>query len=522
MYISNKIKEFFAGIIPSLGKLADRFKKISSFIYRNFLSVIFFGFIVNNLIALHQRIHSLAISPDEIDSAHNSWSVFNGLIIYKDFFDFKAPLFTFLNSFLISIAPNSVSFDTLLFLREFHFIALCSAGLLIYFIAREFKLALNASILSVAIFYMWDAVISNAHEIKPEGLQTFFMLLAFLIFIKSYQKYDKALPFFCIGLSLGLMFFIGFNSIVFLLAFLIYSLSEIIVTKDSKNCNKFGIILLGLISIFVLTSMYFLYKGGYMQFHSLYFIYNLDLSSIPKWIVKSTAELREKMFLGKDFYLCLISLFGILTLSYSHTRTRLLLISLVTGVYFYLMSFYPEFAFVFLPFASIFAASFVEKFLLHAFYESTRVTVKKLGVLFSLYLLLAGFSGNLLKIQKETYKTRLENQEANLNWALRNIPRGEQVAFSKHACPAYIFNKDIRYYRKTGFHENKVSDKDLAKTDLLETITAKQTKYFFIHKRELRWTAPVVKEYLYKHFDMLKLFDNPDANCIWVRKSESR
>jgi hypothetical protein len=520
MFDLTKVEEFSKRIFSKLELISFtiNFKQTADFVYKYFFGLISLYLIVNNLLCIHQRVFSYAISPDEIENSHNAWSTFTGLVAYKDFFDSGSPLFTLINSFIIFLSEVPASFDTLILLRLVHFSSICLVGVMIFLVAKEMKLSINASLLSVAAFYMWDVVSTFALEIRPDGMQTLFMLIGFYIFIKYYKQAYKRSTFLLVGASFGLMFFIGFNSLSFLIAFVIFAIFEIFTDKDPQNYKKFVVILLGFMIIFAGISLYFLIRGAFVEFQFYYFVYNLDFSSIAPWTKESSPKLMHQFFIEKDIYLSLLALLGFFTFNYSETKNKLMLICLLATISCYFIGFYPNYAFVFLPFCSILAASFIDQFLLVRFYESNKITIRKLGVIFSLYLLFGSSSGNLLKYSKDLYTVDIKRQEISIDWVLKNIPRSEEVALSKHACAAYVFNKDIRYFRRPGYHENKVAGRELDTDDLFDTINSKNTKYFFAHLSELEWTNKKVQEFLLENFDLLNINGDQNSNCVWVRK----
>jgi hypothetical protein len=496
-------------------------KKIFSFPYVNLFSLIFVGIIFNNVLCIYQRVLNYAISPDEVDNVHNAWSVFNKLVVYKDFFDFKAPLYTFINSFLISVSDIPASFNTIIFIRLIHFFVICLVGVLIYIIAKELKFSTAAAFFSVACFYMWDVTSTFGFEVRPEGFQVLLMLTGFYFFISNYKKTDKKLPFFIVGICFGLMLFIGFHSLAFLIAFFSFNIYGYVISGDKYFFEKsHQLIFLGFSIVFLCVGLYFLINGGFRDFQSLYFVYNLDFSAIPDWTKKYNAETLNKFFLQGDLYLVLLTTLGFCSFDYSKESNKLIFTILSMTVLLYVfVGFHPTYTLIFVPFCCLIAASFIEKFLIENFYKEQKFTLRKIAVLFSLYILFMNFSGNTLKYQSEIYTLDIDRQRANLNWVLKNIDRSEEVALSKHACPAYIFNKDIRYFKRPGFHENKIARRNLGTDDLFETIEKKNTQLFFAHPSELEWTDPKVKEFLTKNFDLLEINDYDQSNCIWVRKT---
>ena len=135
-----------------------------------------------------------------------------------------------------------------------------------------------------------------------------------------------------------------------------------------------------------------------------------------------------------------------------------------------------------------------------------------------MFILLGPYLGNFLRIEKTPYKEAIVDQIKQTQWTLKNLERSEKVAISKHGCPAYVFQGDIRYFKKPGYRESKFAQKDLGTTDLFEAIERYNPEYFFIYPSELEWSPPKLKEFLHENYEMLPLVKNYGHNCVWKRK----
>ena len=364
---------------------------------------------------------------------------------------------------------------------------------------------------------MWNVVSTYAFPARAELLSIIFMILALKFFMDSYKTEANRNAPYLVGMCFALMFFVSFNSIFILLGFLLFAFIEIFGDKESKLYEYFTACLLGFLAVCVFTSLFFIVNDGFKQFQSCFFVFNLDFASIPEWTKEYTHGLMKDIFLKKDLVLTILACFGLFTINLPKTLFRVLFFITSLTMLAYFIGFYPSYTFLFLPLLSVLVTSFILKFFIDRFFD-LESSIKMKVVLAGLLVFLFGpVFGNLLQYQKTVYTQDIDNQRKQTEWVLENLDRNEAVALSRHACPAYVFNKDIRYFRKTGFRESKVAGYHLATDSLFNTIKDNNTKYFFIQGNEMEWTDPKLKEYLYENFEVKRIVEKYEDNCVWVR-----
>jgi hypothetical protein len=484
-----------------------------SWLYKYLFSIAAVVTILNNLRCIHQRITYFAISPDEVMYSHVAWNVSRGLIIYKDFFDNHGPVHAFFNSIFMFLASGAEPFDVFILLRMTSFIFICSMGILVFLISKFISKSINFAFLATAVFFMWDAVINYGFEIRPDAMQSFLMLLGLLLFLMNYKS-EKTLLLFLSGISFACMFFVQFHSIFFLFGFVIYALIEIAIQKEPFAYKRFGTILFGFISVFLIISIYFLINSGFNSFQLNFFAYNFDFNYLSDWTRNMVKELRIENFLKKDILLSILTLLSLSSFKYDNYVDRALLFCLGSGVLGYFLGFYPYYSFIFLPIASIFIANFIIIFLQNGFYNFDKPSVSHFMTLFAMAII---FYSNFQSGFKDINTTMLQYQKTQLEWAMKNLKREEKVAISEQACPAGVFNRDSRYYWRVSEHETKVYGSDLKSKDLINSIEKNNVRFLFAYPDELSWNPDEVKDYVKNNFRLMNLVEDTPRNCIWVR-----
>lgn len=484
-----------------------------SWLYKYLFSIAAVVIIVNNLRCIYQRINYFAISPDEIMYSHVAWNVSRGLIIYKDFFDNHGPIHALFNSIFMFLSSSAEPFDVFILLRMASFIFICLIGILVFFTSKFISKSINFAFLATAVFFMWDVVINYGFEIRPDAMQSFFMLLGFLLFLVNYKS-EKSVLLFLSGISFACMFFIQFHSIFFLFGFFVYALIEITIQKEPYAYKKFGTILFGFISVFLIVSVYFLINSGLKDFQLNFFTYNFDFNFCSDWTRNMVKELRVENFLKKDILLSILALLSLSSFKYDNYVDRALLFCFGSSLFGYFLGFYPYYSFIFLPIASIFVGNFIIKFLENGFYNFEKPSVSHFMTLFVMGIL---FYTNFQSGFKDINTTMLQYQKTQLDWVMKNLKREEKVAISEQACPAAVFNNDSRYYWRVSEHETKTYGHDLKSKDLISSIEKNKVRFLFAYPGELSWNPDELKEYVKNNFRLMNLAKDVNKNCIWVR-----
>ena len=153
--------------------------------------IICFNFLAN----IFNVINS-PLDKDEWQHLHIAWDIFNGKVIYKDFFEHHGCLYPFLNSAIFSIFNLKPDIETVSIFRDTNLIYSIIIILLTYKIAREISGDLILSILSAALLSCLIFFQDTTTQIRPDGLQNVFWLLGVLLLVKNID-FDKYL--FSIG-----------------------------------------------------------------------------------------------------------------------------------------------------------------------------------------------------------------------------------------------------------------------------------------------------------------------------------
>lgn len=112
-------------------------KSLVCFFKSHFVKIICCLFTLNNLKWIYFLICNAVFNQDEFQHTHIAWNSYQGLTIYKDFFEHHGPFYAFFNSFILSILENPASFDTLVLFRKISFFAFCLILMLIFIITKK-------------------------------------------------------------------------------------------------------------------------------------------------------------------------------------------------------------------------------------------------------------------------------------------------------------------------------------------------------------------------------------------------
>jgi hypothetical protein len=137
-----------------------------------------------------------AVDNDEFEHAHASWSVFRGLVPYRDFFEHHTPWYPFTLSPFFRWFPVAESFDAarhFLIFGRFLSLALTALSAVLVFLVGRLGASRRVGLLAALFFVGQPALIHRTLEIRPDVLGLAFFVAA-LWFLRHGLLAQEALP----------------------------------------------------------------------------------------------------------------------------------------------------------------------------------------------------------------------------------------------------------------------------------------------------------------------------------------
>ncbi len=472
------------------------------------------GIIINNVIALYGHSISRSFNNDELQHSHIAWNIFQGKLLYHDFFEHHGPFYSLLNGLIFSLLKQAASFETILILRKISLGVTCLIGLMLFFIAQEMTKSKRIAAFTVAIFFMWDIVHETAIQIRPDLLQTLFWLISFYLFIKFHRRHNPLAMLAC-GIMLGVMVCFNFKSLIAGLVILIFLLLEFFQLRSKIIIKDSLFIATGATIPFLLISGYFYLKGGLQDFIYYSLIFNIDI--VNHLQTETTIQkLHAYAFFTLDAILTFYSLYGLQYLHYKSRSFQLMLsFCIVAGAYGIMHGFYPHYSIIYLPFCSIIAAIGLDKLVLKHFYSAPKSLVKNSLLLIVLWFCFGYPMYNLLQYP-DTPEAKFNQTKNNINWVLNNISREQTVGTIWSDCGGNVFNADPGFYWLV-FNDyiNQKAISHSGDKGLMFNLEKHQTPVVAMYPRELKKLPQTTQNYIASNYHLLRI--NSNDNCIGIR-----
>lgn len=407
----------------------------------SYISIVCSLIVLNNSYWIYKSIYTKSFSIDEIQHTHLAWNTFSGLTIYKDFFDHHGPLFALLNSIFFKSLENPASFESIILLRQLSFLYGLIIVFLIFLIAKKISRSTSLAFIATTIITSWNVFQIHCIEIRPDIIQTCFLLLGFYLYLQS--NGNHRLKYLILsGISFGIMISFNFKTIIVIFCLAIYQIIKFIVHKDRNAPKKFFTVILGVLIPITLIMIYFQTKGCLNQY--LYFntLYNFKLANSGS-TASFAMRLSKESFLDIDILLTALLIFSFLTTQSKDKNMQLLYIFSTIPLYGTFKGLFPYYSFIYLPFCSILIAYFIT-YLMKLAHKSNLLT---LTVIF-ITLIISPTQMILQKpVQDKRSHLKFNQAKTLIQWTTQNIPRDEIILIQSFFfnCPAYVFNKDYRY-----------------------------------------------------------------------------
>ncbi len=471
------------------------------------------GLIINNIYALYGQIFTRVFVNDEVQHMHIAWNIFQGQLIYRDFFEHHGPLYGLLNGYIFSKLSNPASFDTLLLLRQISLLTTVLMSVVLFFIAKRVTKSKYIAMFSVAIFFMWDIVQRTAIEIRPDLLQNLFWLLAFYLFIKYYRR-EKPWAMYLTGSMLGIMLCFNVKSAAVCLALLVFLIIDAIRFKSSKGFKDLLWIFLGGSTIVLTTTMYFYLQGGLRAFIYYNTVFNLGfIDNIGSHIAQ---KIHRYLFFVSDAVLSFWFLLGLTFINYKSRSFQLMLLCILTGLYSIFKGLYPHNCMIFLPFCSIISACCLNRLVLHDFRSNKQSLIQWVQVLLLLWICLGTPMKNLLIYPSKEEDGFIEIKR-NITWVLKNLPREQTVATLWNNCGGNIFNADPQFYwTAISTYFSKAVGYNIKGESLVLNLEQHQTPIITAYEKEIIKLPDISRNYILSNYRLLPI--NQGSNCIWARR----
>jgi hypothetical protein len=191
-----------------------------------YLKIVYWFFLLVLVVLLHSQN---ILNSDEGIILEGSWNMFNGKILYNDFFEFITPgSFYFIYFIWTLFSPSYLS------AKIASLLLLYASSFLIYKMSNEFnknRYNFIAPIIFIASSSFWPIINHNIHNL-------FFLCLASFYFIKGLKNNNK-INFIISGLSAGLaILFLQQKGIAILTTTIFYLMSLWILEKNQYRLKQ--------------------------------------------------------------------------------------------------------------------------------------------------------------------------------------------------------------------------------------------------------------------------------------------
>jgi hypothetical protein len=461
--------------------MIDIFKK-------HFIKLFSLFICIENFFQIFLKIFTQFFNEDEFQHTHIAWNQNQGLTLYKDFFEHHGPLYSLLNKYIFSLLENPASFDTLILLRIISFFTALVIVFLVYLVAKNYNQDnSNFAYITIAVFSLWTSTQMTLLQIRPDNIQTVFMLLGFLMLFIGFKK-GAIVSNLLSGFCFALMLITNFKTLIIAIPLLIFLLLYIANKKDFTLVKSFSYLTLGLVSCLAITSFYFIKIDALKDLLHYNFLYNIEIIKI-RVISKTAIASMVYSFIETNLVLSIMVIIGCFYKAKSNFKKILIIGSIIAALVPCIKGFHIHYYIIFLPFCSILVANCFE-FLLKKDSKPWKIFFY---ILIS-YLLINNFIYRDNTIDHELFI----EQKSLINYVLENHGRNEKAYTDGNKCPVYVFNIDQDTYCWS----------DLEYTNDLNAIT------FLAAEREPS------KSFVKRVPGFVKLEIDGKASCAYVNKSK--
>lgn len=418
-------------------------------------------FIVINLSLMALRLVNKPFNPDELQHAHIAWTIAQGEILYKDFWDHHGPFYNLMNGALIFLTDPAPSLRLLFISRVVSFAAMLAVLGLTWRIARELRLSRLTSLLAVAVFSSLYFLQNKGVEARPDVLQSLFWIAGFCLLLRN-QRQSSLLRAFLGGVLFTLAILsnskagIGpfFVVVYYLSAPFLFGMAARDWWRDMTGMA------LGLVVTMAPFLTYFYVTDSLDDFFYYNFLFALQLTYY--WSVgdQSAYAIRDAglaveyavFFLRYQFPFVLATLAGIVLWlprlrdceSGQRRGAALFLIAALGASAGWVTNLFSQFFLVFLPLLSVFAAVGVVAaagWLQRQFDCAGRVAVATAAAAAAAVMLWYPLANATF-----TQTRLLAEQIAFTEKIVGRLDRDEPVGVVWSTCGGYVFNRNVGFY----------------------------------------------------------------------------
>jgi hypothetical protein len=454
------------------------------FLKSHFVKIICCLLTLNNLRWIYFSINSSPFNQDEYQHTHIAWNSYQGLILYKDFFEHHGPLYAFFNSFILSNLENPASFDTLILFRKISFVAFCLILIMIFFITNKiFKERFDYAFIAITTLTFWPAVVGTTCQVRPDTLQNLLMLIGFY-FLISHIDSSSNKKLILAGLFFGFMLMFNFKTIIIIIAIIITIIIQSIQEKENKKLLDLLFLLVSIIFIFGITSFYFYSNGAFSKFIQHTIIENFSRFADRKVNFPIFFEGFKINFLTDGLLLSIFSILSLFTLKLKNYKHKLLFMLAVIPLYGTYKGLHWHYNLINLSYFTIISSKFIYEVFCSLKPSKLSLVVRVITLVYLAFMVTykeRRVLSNIFHIylNKVNRIPHLRTKE-NIDFALTKLDRNQVILnASYNTCPSFIFNTDESFQwcwnqpNKKFSAEKKVraiaiSDKDLKEAIKLE------------------------------------------------------
>lgn len=502
---------------PKLNLTPKRIFTDKFFVFSSLFLIIIFSQITN----IFQVINS-PFDADEFQHLHIMWNIFNGKIIYKDFFEHHGPIYPFLNSLIFELFHLKPGLEVMYIFRFVSLIYSFAFLFLVYRLAKEFLNSTLGAVLSVAFFAILIVPHETLTQIRPDGIQNIFWLLAVLFLVINIDFKKQYYSFLC-GLFLGLSVLTDAKAVICPAAIICYLVLIRLLNLSDKRIALKNIILIfsGFLFTYLIVVTYFIIHHAVGQFFFCNYEFNViaalkyhsrNLGDYIRLFVYHQTSFVIVVLLGFFFFIIFLMKNKEETLQ-NKKYLLLFTISIITSLSA-ITGLYEQLYLVFLPFLSVVASFGVIQ--LYKYWKVS-IGVKKLA---AVTILVFTFAQLVFANKEDTdfHKTKkLIYQETLANYVLENSKRSEPVFFVWNGGGGYVFNYDLQYYwfenEKFRFYYKKIVGYNVYGEHLIKKLEGEKVKYIVGEKNHIREVlSQNAYNYVMKNYKRSK-----KLKTLWIR-----
>jgi len=149
-------------------------------------------FILLNLALALLLVFNKPFNPDELQHLHIAWSIANGEVLYRDFWEHHGPLYSLMNGALIFLADPAPTVRLIFASRLLSLVAGMATLAVLWRMVRKLQLSGTTAWLAVAFCSGFYFFVNKSGEMRPDALQALFWLSGvYFLVVNAFERSFK-------------------------------------------------------------------------------------------------------------------------------------------------------------------------------------------------------------------------------------------------------------------------------------------------------------------------------------------